>query len=110
MTLKAYLVDAGDWCALAYATTPGKAKRAVLVEFLWEEPECYLDLRATRAPRCDQFADGSIDIDDDEAHFLLAGGMVPCWHCGRELHFGDDYEVTPTILCADCAAEWRRTG
>lgn len=100
-------VDTADWSALVYAATPGKAKQAVLVEYLWDEPGSYTDLRAVRVPACDRFADGSVNIDDDLTHQLMAGMVAECSHCDRRIESGDAYEIVEPyiILCTECAAE-----
>lgn len=111
MRLKAYRVDnPGEWSTLVYAETAAKAKMIDWREFheVRDGFDPVLGMRAVRVPQCDQFMTEVPGVDLDALHQMMAGITQLCWHCDREIHAGDPYEVTvsSTVVCPDCYRAW----
>lgn len=116
--LRAYRVESGEWCSLVYAETAAKAKYVELREYgdfdaLRYDTFGYIAARrAIRVPECDQFATETPSVDNEAAHQILAGILIECSTCEREINPSDawGYSEPTIIVCGACLAKWEREG
>ena len=116
--LKAYRVENDEWWSLVYAETAAKAKYLELREYgdydglHYDTFEALAARRAIRVPECDQFATETPSVDNEAAHQILAGILIECSICEREINPGDawGYSETTLVVCGACLAKREREG
>lgn len=115
--LKAYRVE-GEWWSLVYAETAAKAKYVDLREYgdldelRYDTFKSLAARRVVRVPECDQFATEAPSVDVEIDHEILAGILVECSTCCREIGPGDawGYSEPTIIMCGACLAKREREG